>query len=146
MHATYTVEALSSERIDQAYPLAHAIEPSLGLADWRRRCGSLNPAGRDAQESVLIVTAATRRFYALCTVAVVVEPGARVLTLSRLIIGHAIDVQAVGKVLLQALVDYARDAGCALLRIEVTGSDQPALRALDNARLALDIGLPIELV
>ena len=71
---------------------------------------------------------------------------ARVLALSRLIIGHPIDLRGIGEVLLRALADYALQAGCTGLRIATAGSDEPALRALDQARSALEIGLAIELV
>ena len=147
MAAPYIVEALAFERIDQAYPLVQAIQPDLHLADWRRLCSRLADKEPATGQAVLIVTAATRRFYALCTAEVVREAGeSRVLSLTRLIIGHAIDPQAVGEVLLQALAEQVRRAGCRALRIATAGSDQPALRAIDDARKALEIGLSIELV
>ena len=112
MTAVYTVQPLSPERVDQAYPLVHAIEPHLGPAEWRRLCTAAGGADAAANQAVLIVTADTQRFYGLCTVKVLTEGGrASALVLTRLIIGHAIDVQGIGEVLLCALVDYARQRG-----------------------------------
>lgn len=147
MAAVYTVQPLAPERVDQAYPLVHAIEPRLAPAEWRRLCAASRGPNPTAGQAVLIVTAATQRFYGLCTVEVVRQRGEpAVLSLTRLIIGHAIDLQGIGEALLRALAEHARQAGCQGLRIALAGSDRPALRALDAAKVALEIGLPIEVV
>ena len=147
MSAVYTVQRLAPERVDQAYPLVHAIEPRLAPADWRRLCMAIQGANPNPGQAVLIVTAATEHFYGLCTVEVLRERDKPcVLALTRLIIGHPLDQQGIGEVLLRALADHARAAGCKGLRIAAAGSDQPALSALDHARATLDVGLPIEVV
>jgi hypothetical protein len=147
MAPVYTVQPLAPERVDQAYPLVHAIEPSLAPSAWRRLCAATGGATPNADRAVLIVTAATDRFYGLCTVEVQRQPDKPcVLCLTRLIIGHPLDQQRIGEALLRALADHARQAGCNGLRIVMAGSDQPGLSALDHARATLDVGLPIEVV
>jgi len=145
MPQVYTVQPLAPERVDQAYPLVHAIEPKLRPAEWRRLYASLRSEG-DGQ-AVLVAVGPNRRLCALCTLRVLAgTDGPPVLALSRLIIGQAIDLASIGRALLRALADRARRSGCPTLRVLTAGSDEQALRALDAARAALDIGLAVELV
>jgi len=145
MSPVYTLCPVPPERADQAYPLAQAIEPRLALADWRRLFDGLYGTG--GGQAVLAVTAATRRFYALCTVEVL-RPSAAppILALTRLMIGHPVDLISIGEALLQGLAAYARETGCAILRVATAGSDEQALRALCEAHEWLKVGLPLELV
>ena len=145
MAAAYTVEPLSPEGVDQAYPLIQAIEPELDRARWHRLYESLC-AEAGPCPAVLVVTAATRRFYALCCADVLREADGRsVLSISRLMIDSAFDARGIGEVLLRALADYAARNRCARVRIAVAGTDAAAMRALSEAQAALGTGLAIQL-
>lgn len=145
MATAYTVERLSPESVDQAFPLIQAIQPSLNRERWHRLYDRLRE--RAGEPAVLVVTAATRRFYALCCMEVLREAGGgQMLSISRLLINTSLDGPGIGAALLAALAEEAKRAGCSLLRIETNGTDASAVRALTEAQASLAVDLAIELV
>jgi GNAT superfamily N-acetyltransferase len=142
MRQAYTVERLPPESVDQAFPLIQAIHPSLNRARWHSLYSRLREQG--GEPAVLVVTAATRRFQALCCMEM--GHGRLVLSISRLLINTSLDGQGIGAALLAALAEEAKAAGCSLLRIETNGTDGSAVRALTDAQATLAVGLAIEVV
>jgi len=149
MAQTYTVARLSTDKVDQAFPLMHALEPQLDIDQWRRISRSTREAqaaGSDA-ETILVVAGPRGYLLGVCVVAFVGKnSGDSRATVSRCMIDSVLDPEGVASALLQTLVELSERAGCTRLRISIMGTDETALAALARARATLPpLSLTIEM-
>jgi hypothetical protein len=146
MTVAYIVEPLDPEKVDQAYPLIHAVEPRLDRAEWRQRCN--NAGNGKGLPAVLVARGPNDHFHGLCIVeSTQNRSGLPAAAVSNLVIDSVIDPAGVASALFTALVRRIASAGLNRLVIFTAGTDETALTALARARADLPpVALTIELV
>ncbi|MGF1627812.1 MAG: GNAT family N-acetyltransferase [Alphaproteobacteria bacterium] len=126
---SYTISALSPDKIDQAYPVAMLAIPDLALERWRSACR----AGEDG--GFLVALDPSGHIRGLCQVSVVAtDGGVQALQVTSLAFATALDVRGVADAMLDALIRLCGRRRCSRLAISVAVDRSGAFRALARAR------------
>jgi hypothetical protein len=120
--SAYRIARLSSERIDQAYPLVNLLAPALGLDSWRTLCGTV--MNRDRVGEVIAATNPLGYIQGICIVALRNDATlGRLLDVPFMVIASAADEAGVAADMLAYLKTLGRAESCGNLRIWTSEQD-----------------------
>jgi len=151
----YTIGALPTDKIDQAYPVAVLAFPGIQIDAWRLTCRPSPRPGDEAGELVAdepIMAAIDTRGYihGLCRIEIAGANGTGLqLETTAFVVAAVLDVAGIAAAMLRALVELCRRRECSRLVITVPSDRCGTLRALAQARddaAALCGSLAIELL
>jgi len=126
MPKTYRVAPIGVSQIDQAYPLARPLAPSLDLEAWRALCRKATDRRSPGADGDRIIVATNPLGYVqgLCVASVKESPAeGRVLDVPIFAVASAADEAGVVCDLLQYLQDLGRNGGCGSVRIWTLAQD-----------------------
>ena len=138
MDTRYTVRAISTAEIDQAYVLARLADPDIGLEEWREFCVMPSGAGLSSAASlrrVLIAQGPRGYVHGVCVLEF--PGGAGAVNIPTFVVGSAADPDGVAVALLRALVALCRETDCRRLRIWLPRGDQGAAATFGAASQAV---------
>lgn len=112
-----TIEPLSADRIDQAYPLIQMVRPSLSFDGWRTHAGRLLARG---DSGILVLSDPRGLILGLVCWQVTEDANhGRTLTAEDFVALDIVDPHRVAEVLADALEATAREVGCEAVHTNV---------------------------
>jgi hypothetical protein len=122
--STYVIRPISSKTIDQAYPLAKVLEPSLTRREWRELCLAQNPLALREAEKVIIALNARGYVKGLCVYCVRDHPTyGRLLDIPLFIVASAADAEGAAEDFLNFLRKVCDASVCSGIRFWTLSPD-----------------------
>ncbi|MEJ0095095.1 MAG: hypothetical protein WDN46_17255 [Methylocella sp.] len=146
MDATYQIAELTTDRVDQAYPLIGAVAPALDLAAWRAFCRSIIDRGdsRPDLDNVIVAMSPLGYIQGLCITTVREHAeGDRILDAPIFVVASAADSAGVAAELLDYLKAFGRAESCGCMRIWTLAHDNWTRRLSEGEIRRWDHGVTI---
>jgi hypothetical protein len=144
MSATYRISRISTDRVDQAYPIANAATPTLSLEAWHTFCRNLESRRTHDGElnDILIASNSFGHIKGVCVTASKhhVDYG-RLLDVPLIVVASAADEAGVAAEMFAALKVLARSQGCDNIRVWTPESQGWVRRLPTHGTRAVDHGL-----
>jgi len=122
--SAYVIRPISSKTIDQAYPLAKVLAPSLTRREWRELCLAQKPSAFREREEVIVASNAWGYVKGLCVYCVRDHSTyGRLLDIPLFIVASAADAEGAAEDFLNFLRSVCDASVCSGIRFWTFGPD-----------------------